>query len=62
MRDKSSRNALHYACQNGHLEVVSVLIQAGADKNARDRYRRTPSTYARNNHYTDIVNYLNGLK
>ena len=30
--------ALHSAAQAGHLEVVRVLIQAGAEVNSADRY------------------------
>jgi hypothetical protein len=29
-------NCLHIACERGHVEVVSVLLSAGADLEARD--------------------------
>jgi len=28
--------ALHYGAMNGHIDVVGVLLQAGADINAKD--------------------------
>jgi ankyrin repeat protein len=31
------RTPLHYACYQGHVEVVSMLLQAGADTEARSK-------------------------
>ena len=40
--DYDRRTALHVACSDGALEVVRVLIEEGADLNARDRFGHTP--------------------
>jgi ankyrin repeat protein len=34
-RDESGRTALHWAANMGHAEAVEVLVQLGADKEAR---------------------------
>jgi len=40
------RTPLHYAANNHHKEVVELLIEKGADVNARERYLCTPLHYA----------------
>lgn len=40
-RDKSGRTALHYAAENGHAEIVELLLKVTPDVNARDRYGDT---------------------
>ena len=40
--DKDGYSSLHVAAQNGHLEMVSLLIEAGADPNALDRHGNGP--------------------
>ena len=40
---------LHHAANNGHMEVVELLIAADADMNAKDNYGeygKTPLDYA----------------
>jgi ankyrin repeat protein len=36
------RTALHVACQNNHCEIVSLLIEAGANVNVNDTNNKTP--------------------
>ena len=33
---------MHNACSFGHADVVSILIESGADPNARDNWNFTP--------------------
>lgn len=41
-RDAHGRSALHEAAYAGHLDIVTVLLAAGADPNAIDARNRTP--------------------
>ena len=38
----TSSNALHAACEQGHAEIVELLLKAGADPNIRNRNFHTP--------------------
>ncbi|KAF3196275.1 hypothetical protein TWF106_005153 [Orbilia oligospora] len=38
----SNRRALHAACENGHEDVVRILLQRGASVNVRDEDGKTP--------------------
>lgn len=40
--DKDGFTSLHVAAQNGHAEVISLLLKAGANPNATDRYGNGP--------------------
>uniref|UniRef100_A0A0K0FUW3 Inversin (inferred by orthology to a human protein) n=1 Tax=Strongyloides venezuelensis TaxID=75913 RepID=A0A0K0FUW3_STRVS len=44
--DKDARTPLHYAAQNGRIEIVELLLKSGARYDARDKYRATPVHYA----------------
>ena len=44
---KDGKTALHIAVMNGKVEAVKILLNNGADPNARDFYCRTPYYYAR---------------
>lgn len=41
-RDDGGLIPLHNACSFGHAEVVNLLLQHGADPNARDNWNYTP--------------------
>jgi ankyrin repeat protein len=49
--------ALMYAAQNGHLETAKLLIDKGADVNAKD-YGMTALMYAAQNGHLEIANLL----
>jgi len=40
------RTPLHRAARHGHVEIVKMLLHAGADVNAGDLYKRRPLLYA----------------
>uniref|UniRef100_A0A0K0FB63 Inversin (inferred by orthology to a human protein) n=1 Tax=Strongyloides venezuelensis TaxID=75913 RepID=A0A0K0FB63_STRVS len=44
--DEDARTPLHYAAQNGRVEIVELLLKSGARYNACDEYRATPVHYA----------------
>jgi cytohesin len=48
-KDKSGRTALHSAVSNGRTNIVSLLLEAGADVNAEDDACMTPLHYAMKN-------------
>jgi len=46
-RDRDGATALHYATERGDREIVALLLDAGADINARDgRFDATPTGWA----------------
>ena len=46
-RDADGVTALHYAAESGDREIVTMLLDAGADINARDlRFHATPAGWA----------------
>ncbi|XP_054758776.2 ankyrin repeat domain-containing protein 39-like [Lytechinus pictus] len=57
--DKSGYTALHYACRNGHKDIVSKLLQHGADPNLQTRSgRASPLHRAAYGGHVDIVSQL----
>ncbi|KFN50150.1 hypothetical protein N790_15085, partial [Arenimonas malthae CC-JY-1] len=48
-RGQRQRSALHVACAAGHVEIVGSLLDAGADRNARDEDGLTPLLEAARN-------------
>lgn len=52
------RTALHQACKHGHLEVVQILLAAGADVRALTREERTSLHMACRYGHLDIVKAL----
>jgi len=47
-RDSYTYTPLHDAAEKGHGEVVRLLLEAGADRDARTNNGRTPMHYAQN--------------
>ena len=66
---ESRHTALHSAAWNGDLQMVKLLVQAGADRNARDaQYNATPEGWAEtsidvsnNPACADVLAYLRSL-
>ena len=59
MADEIGMSPLHIAVINGHLRIVYILINAGAEVNATDRLKRpTPLHYAAFHSYPKIMLFL----
>ncbi len=56
--NKYNCTALHYAADNGHLEIVKLLIANDADVNAKDNTGYTPLHWAAMHGHLDIVKFL----
>jgi len=59
IKDMMGQTALHWAAQNGHLNLVKILVNYGADKNAQDKWGKKPGELALKFGYSQIANYLN---
>jgi len=67
---QSHHTALHSAAWNGDLRMATLLVEAGADVNARDdQYHNTPAGWAKvaitvtnNPNAKDVADYLAGLQ
>ncbi|KAF5551310.1 hypothetical protein FMEXI_3428 [Fusarium mexicanum] len=57
-RDKGGRTALSWAVEYGHIEVVKVLLRAGADTGTQTGSGRTPAMIAKDFGRDDIVKEL----
>ncbi|XP_015725268.1 acyl-CoA-binding domain-containing protein 6 isoform X1 [Coturnix japonica] len=56
--DEEGRALLHWACDRGHKELVSVLLQHAADVNSQDGEGQTALHYASACEFSDIVELL----
>ena len=58
-KDEFNRSPLHYACENGHLNIVKYLIEKqNVNKEAKDRDGWTPLYCACENGHLNVVQYL----
>ena len=55
---KNGRMALHYAADFGHVDVIELLVQSGADVNLPDRHGITPVLAAIWEGHVDCVKLL----
>jgi len=53
---------LHKACVSGSLEVVKILVNAGADINAVNKQGKSSLDFAVENNHQSIVDYLESLQ
>jgi ankyrin repeat protein len=58
-RDNNGRTPLHLACQQGHLDVVRILISYGASLELIDNEGRTPLDLAAG--HEPVLEYLASL-
>jgi ankyrin repeat protein len=58
LKDEDGRSPVHYAANNGHAEVVRVLIECGVDVNLADRNGVAPLHFASVGGFTEIVCFL----
>ncbi|KAL4634874.1 acyl-CoA-binding domain-containing protein 6 isoform X2 [Arapaima gigas] len=57
-KDEEGRALLHWACDRGHKELVSMLLQNNADINSQDDEGQTALHYASACEFVDIVELL----
>ena len=60
-RNNDGKTPLHLACQEGHLEVVRILMSYGADSNLLDNDGKTAWDLAAEHGHAPILEYLDGL-
>ncbi|KAA8497877.1 putative serine/threonine-protein kinase WNK2 [Porphyridium purpureum] len=56
--DYDRRTALHLACAEGHLSIVELLVEHGAEPEASDRWGTTPIDEAKKNNHVDVLNFF----
>jgi ankyrin repeat protein len=56
--DKNGATALHFASYQGHSEIVKMLIEAGANVNAFDKWYNTALDVASPEGHSEIVKML----
>jgi len=49
---------LHYASEHGHTDVIQLLIDHGADIDAKNKWGTTPLHLASSHGHTEIVKLL----
>lgn len=57
-RDRDGWSAIHWAAEEGHEQIVDMLLERGADVNAASSYGTSPLHCAANGGNTDIVRLL----
>lgn len=57
-RDSWGGTALHWACDKGHLDIVHLLLQSGADKDAKTHQNMTPLHCACSAGHFDVIRAL----
>lgn len=58
VRNKAKETPLHWACQYGHVDLVDLFLNCGADINAVDEYDSTPLHWAAENNHDAIISLI----
>ena len=58
VRDEFGRTPLHWSCEKGHMEVVSFLMEHGADVRLQDGCGRPPLEWATRAGHLNMVRFL----
>ena len=56
--DDQGNTALHYAAEAGHLEVVQLLVEIGADASVVNKVGCSPLQEAAENRHQEVADYL----
>lgn len=57
----SEETGLHLAASFGHIAIVKLLIESGAEINCEDYYHNTPLAAAVGAHRNEITDYLSQM-
>ena len=57
-KDIFGQTPIYYACREGRLDVVKLLIDSGSNINLDDNYGQTCLFYAVKHNHFDVVQYL----
>ena len=58
-RDREhNKTALHWACENDHVDIAQVLLENGSSLSSQDQYGETPLHYAADSGCTEIAEIL----
>ncbi|KAI1475784.1 ankyrin repeat-containing domain protein [Daldinia eschscholtzii] len=55
---EGGKTPLHTAAENGHLDIVKILVEAGADPNIQDDTSKTPLHFAEGHGNKEIMEFL----
>lgn len=47
--DEVKNTPLHLACEDGHVEIIKILLEAGADPNLENKQKKKPIDLAKPN-------------
>lgn len=59
-RGDDGKSALHYACIEGNLDILELLIKSNADMNILDRYGSYPLDFAVHHNHEKLIKVLEG--
>ena len=57
-KNKDGNSHLHIAAERGDIEVLSALIENGADIEAKNNFKQTPVFFAALNNHIEAVEFL----